>query len=50
MTLPAPKPPLITEVPNSPVALEPLVDEPIDSTNVTIPILVQPVVEPPFPD
>ena len=50
MTLPTPKPPLITEVTNSPTASEPLVDEPIDSSNVTIPIPVQPVVEPPFPD
>ncbi len=48
MTLPAPKPPLITEVSDSPVASEPLVDEPVDPTNVTIPIPVQPTVEPPF--
>ena len=50
MTLLAPKPPFITEVSDSPAVSKPLVDEPVDLTNVTIPILVQPVVEPPFPD
>ena len=48
MTLLAPKPPLITEIPDSPAASEPLVDEPVDSTNVTKPIPVQPTIEPPF--
>ena len=48
MTLPTPKLPLITKIPDSPIASEPLVDEPIDSTNVTIPVPVQLVVEPPF--
>ena len=48
MTLPANKPLLITKIPNSPIASEPSVIEPIDSTNVTMSILVQLEVEPPF--
>ena len=50
MTLPAPKPPLITEILDSPATSVPLVVEPVDSTNVTMSIPVQPAVEPPFPE
>ena len=35
-TLPTPKPPLITEIPNTPIALEPLDAKVVDPTNVTI--------------
>ena len=50
MTLLMPNPPLITEIPDSLVASQPLVAEPVDSTNVTMSITVQPIVEPPFPE
>ena len=49
MTLPMPKPPLITKIPNSPAVSKPSVAKPIDSPNVTMSILVQSAVEPPFP-
>ena len=48
MTLPTPKPPLITEIPDSPATSKPLVVEPVHSPNVTMSIPVQSVVEPPF--
>ena len=35
-TLPAPKLPLITEIPDNPIASEPLVSKEVDPTNVTI--------------
>ena len=48
MTLPVPKPPLKTKIAYSLAGSIPLVAKPIDSTNVTMSMLVQPVVEPPF--
>ena len=50
MTLPTPKPPLITKIPDSPIALEPLVAKVVDLTNVIISTQAQPEVELPFPE
>ena len=47
-TLPAPKPPLIIEILDIPIALEPPVAKMVDPTNVTTPTQAQPKVEPPF--
>ena len=49
ITLSVPKPPLITEIPNTLTASEPLVAKAVDPTNVTISTQAQPEVEPPFP-
>jgi len=48
-TLPAPKLPLITKIPDPPTTLEPLVVEAIDPTNVTMSTQAQLAMEPPFP-
>ena len=45
-----PKLPLITEIINNLVALEPPIYKKVDPTNVTISAQAQLVVEPPFPE
>ena len=47
-TLPMPKPPLITEIPDTPTTLKILVSKEAGLTNVTILAQAQPMVEPPF--
>ena len=47
-TIPAPKLPLIIEIPNTPIALEPLVSKEVDPTNVTSLAQAQLAVDPPF--
>ena len=45
-----PKPPLITEIPDTPTSSEPPVAKAVDPTNVTISTQAQSEVEPPFPE
>ena len=49
ITLSVPKPPLITEISDTPIASKPPVAKAVDPTNVTISTKAQPKVEPPFP-
>ena len=44
-----PKPPLITEIPDTLVALDPPISKKVDPTNVTILAQAQSTVEPPLP-
>ena len=49
-TLPTPKPPLITKIPDTPTASEPPVSKKVDPNNNTISAQAQLAVEPPFPE
>ena len=48
ITLPMPKLPLITKIPDIPIASKPSVTKEVDPTNVTISTQAQPLVESPF--
>ena len=49
-TLPVPKLPIITKIPDTPIASKPPISKKVDPTNVTISAQAQLVGEPPFPE